>query len=102
MVKEIRKEITAKLDEKILNRIKNAPKPTKVAEALAVVKEMGGVSVSLGEIADVINIAEPGRNVKASEKDYVIADLKRHPSLLLTTTPSGCYVRFTGGRNIYE
>lgn len=102
MVKEIRREIIAKLDDKILDRIKKAPKPTKVAEALAVAKEMAGMSLSLGEIAEVINIAEPGRNIKAAESDYTIADLKRHPSLLITTTPQGCFVRFTGGRNIYE
>lgn len=101
-VKELRKEIMSKLEEKVIDRIRAAPKPTKVAEVLAVAQEMGNVSVNLGEVAEIINIAEPCRNIKAAAKDYSSEELKKHPSLLVTTTPQGCYVRHVGGRNIYE
>ncbi len=44
--------------------------------ALAVAKELKGVAISLDEIAEVVNIAEPGRNIKARSTDYDTEDLE--------------------------
>jgi uncharacterized protein with PhoU and TrkA domain len=96
MIRELRKEITSKLDGTVLERIKNAPKPTKVAEIISVAKEFKNMSLSLEEIAEITNVAEPGRNVKARMKDYPIEELRKHPNLLVTTTPQGCFVRYVG------
>ncbi len=99
---EIRQEIERRLTPKVIEHIRVAPKPTKVAEALAVARELGGVSVSLEEVAEIINVAEPGRDNKARSKDYSSAELDRHPDLVLTTTPRGTFVRYVGGRTIYS
>jgi len=99
---EIRQEIEKRLSPLVLERIRVAPKPTKVAEALAVAKELPGVSVSLEEIAEIINIAEPGRNVKARPSDYSTSELDKHPDLVLTITPRGAFVRYVGGRTLYS
>jgi hypothetical protein len=99
---EIRQEIEKRLTPPVLERIRLAPKPTKVAEALAVARELGGVSVSLEEVAEIINVAEPGRNVKAKQSDYSTKDLDRHPDLVLTITPRASFVRYVGGRSIYS
>jgi len=99
---EIRQEIERRLTPIALEHIRVAPKPTKVAEALAVARELSGVSVSLEEVAEIINVAEPGRDSKARARDYSAAELDRHPDLVLTTTPRGTFVRYVGGRTIYS
>lgn len=99
---EIRQEIERRLSPAILEHIRIAPKPTKVAEALAVAKELSGVSVSLDEVAEIVNIADPGREIKAKPSDYSTKDLDRHPDLVLTLTPRGVFVRYVGGRSIYS
>jgi transcription initiation factor TFIIIB Brf1 subunit/transcription initiation factor TFIIB len=98
---ELRGDISKRLNHTVLESIKKAPKPTKVAEALAVVKELGGVAVSLDEIAEIINISEPGRDEKARASDYLIKDLDRHPDLLLVKTPRETLVRYVGTRSMY-
>jgi hypothetical protein len=99
---EIRQEIEKRLSPVVLERIRLAPKPTKVAEALAVAKELPGVSVGLNEVAEIINIADPGRDVKAKPSDYATNELDRHPDLVITITPRGSFVRYVGGRSIYS
>jgi len=99
---EIRQEIERRLTPVVLEHIRLAPKPTKVAEALAVAKELSGVSVSLNEVAEIVNIAEPGRDVKAKPSDYSTRELDRHPDLVITITPRGSFVRYVGGRSIYS
>ena len=99
---EIRQEIEKRLTPAVLERIRMAPKPTKVAEALAVTRELGGISVSLDEVAEIINVTEPGRDAKAKSRDYSAAELDRHPDMVLTTTPRGTFVRYVGGRTIYS
>lgn len=102
VVMELRGEITKKLSSVTLEKIKKAPKPTKVAEALAVVKELEGTAVSLDEIAEIVNIADPGRDAKARASDYVLEELGKHPDMLLVKTPKETFVRYTGGRSIYR
>jgi hypothetical protein len=99
---ELRPEIERKLTPVVLEHIRKAQKPTKVAEALAVTKELAGISVSLAEIAEIINISEPGRDMKAGASDYTLAELDRHPDLVLTTTPRGSFVRYVGGKTLYS
>jgi len=102
MIMELRSDITQRLTPIVLKNIRKAPKPTKVAEALAVAKELKGVAISLDEIAEVVNIAEPGRNIKARSTDYDIADLEKYPDLLLVKTPRETYVRYTGRISLYD
>jgi hypothetical protein len=99
---EIRGEIEKRLTLPVLERIRVAPKPTKVAEVLAVVRELPGVSVSLKEVAEIINVSEPGRDLKAKFSDYSAEELDRHPDLVLTLNPRGSFVRYVGGRTIYS
>lgn len=97
MVIELRAEVVKRLTPPVMDRIRKAPKPTKVAEALAVTKEFKGVALSVGEIAEIINIAEPGREEKAIGRHYDPAELGRHPDLLLIRTPGGTFVRYAAG-----
>jgi len=99
---ELRGEIEKRLTPPVLEKIRIAAKPTKVAEAVIVARELGGASVSLEEVAEIINIAEPGRDVKAKASDYPVNDLDRHPDLVLTITPMGSFVRYVGGRTFYS
>ena len=99
---EIRQGIERRLTPQVLEHIRLALKPTKVAEVLAVAKELPGVSVSLEEVAGIVNTAEPGRDMKAKVKDYSVSELDRHPDLVLTTTPKAVFVRYVGGKTIYS
>lgn len=99
---ELRSDITRRLSQAVLENIRNAPKPTKVAEALAVAKELKGVAISLDEIAEVVNISEPERNIKARSTDYEITELEKYPDLLLVKTPRETYVRYTGNISLYK
>ena len=91
---ELRKEVAEKLTPVTIDRIRKALKPTKTAEAMAVVKELKGVSLSLDEIAEIINISEPGRGVKAKASDYSSEELGKNPELIITRTPKNCFVRY--------
>lgn len=96
MTLELRGDITSRLNDAVLDNIRKAPKPTKTAEALAVAKELHGAAVSFEEIAEIVNIAEPGRNTKAKPKDYQLDELKKHPALVITTTPKANFIRYLG------
>ena len=99
---QLRSEIAGRLNDVSLARIKNAPKPTKVAEAVAVLKELKGISINLKEIAEVINVAEPGRGVKARGVDYDVRELARYPDLIVTETPNAVFARYVGAKSLYE
>lgn len=96
MALELRGDISSRLNDAVLDRIRKALKPTKTAEALAVAKELKGVAVSLEEVAEIVNISEPGRNTKARVTDYEINELRKHPSLIITTTPKADFIRYIG------
>ena len=98
---ELRNEITSKLDNMVLNKIKNSPKPTKVAEVIAVTKNFPGMAFGFDEIAELINISNPGASEKSRESDYDANEIKRHPDLLIVHTPDKTYVRFTGDSTAY-
>lgn len=98
---ELRGDISKRLTTNVLESIRKAPKPTKVAEVLAVAKELGGVAVSLDEVAEIINISDPGRDEKARANDYSVRDLDKHPDLLLVKTPRETLIRYVGARSIY-
>jgi len=98
---ELRKEITSKLNNSILMKIKNSPKPTKVAEVIAVTKNFPGIALAFDEIAELINISNPGADEKSRESDYDENEIKRHPDLLVVHTPYKTYVRFTGETSKY-
>jgi len=95
-MKKLRGSIERNLDEETLSRIKAAPKPTKVAEALAVAKEFRGKALDLSEIAEVANIANPGREEKSNKDEYPVEEMRKHPDLRVLSTPKGAYVRYTG------
>ena len=97
----LRNEITSKLDNMILNKIKESPKPTKVAEVIAVTKNFPGMAFGFDEIAELINISNPGAEEKSLESDYDPNEIKRHPDLLVVNTPDKIYVRFTGDSTAY-
>ena len=96
MIQPLSPALERMLTERVLERIRNAPKPTKTAEVVAVAKELKGVALSLDEVATIINIAEPERDVKARASDYDPEELKKRPDLLVITTPRGTFVRYTG------
>ena len=90
---DLRGDLTKELTPQAIDRIRKAPKPTPVAEALAVVKEFSGKALSLEEIAEILNLSDPaGRRAKAA--DFNPEELKRHPKLLLVRTPQECMVRY--------
>lgn len=93
-MRELRGDVKNNLNEEVLRRIKSSPKPTKVAEAIAVVKEFDGKALSLGEIAEVVNVAEPGREQKATEEEYPVKEMRKHPNLRVITTPKETHVRY--------
>ncbi|MEM4221815.1 MAG: hypothetical protein QW097_00050 [archaeon] len=95
MVLELRSEIMKRLDDNVLLSIKNAPKPTKVAEVIAVVKHFPGMALSLEEIAEIINIADPGRSTKAKPSDYNPMEIMKNKELVVISGPDGTYVRYT-------
>jgi hypothetical protein len=99
---ELRGEIEKRLTPFVLDKIRTATKPTKVSEVVVVTRELVGMSVSLEEVAEIINVAEPGRDSKAKGKDYSVVELDKHPDLIVTTTPRGAFVRFVGGRTLYS
>ena len=91
---ELRKTVEQKLTEEVINKIANAPKPTTTAEVVAVCKQLEGMALSLQEIAQIINIAEPNRDTKATADDYTISELEKHPNLLVVRTPLETAVRY--------
>ena len=95
MVKELRSDIMRRLTPAVIKKITDAPKPTKIAEVLAVTRALDGMAVNLDEIAEIINIAEPGRNIKAKQNDYNIAEVKNHPDLVVVGIAANNFVRYT-------
>jgi hypothetical protein len=94
-IEPLRGDLQRKLTAVVIERIHKAPKPTKISEVLAVARELRGTAVSIDEAAQVINVAEPGRDIKARASDYDLAEIERHPNLLVVRTPRGTYVRYT-------
>ena len=99
---ELRSEIEERLTPFVLEKIRTAIKPTKISEVVVVARELGGISISLEEVAEIINVADPEKKTKARVADYSAIELDKHPDLILTTTPRGSFVRFVGGRNLYS
>lgn len=91
---DLRGDVTRELSPQIMDRIRKAPKPTPVAEALAVVKEFQGKALSLEEIAEILNLSDPGRERRAKVSDFDPDELNRHPELLLVRTSRECMVRY--------
>jgi len=100
MIMPLRKEIEERLSNYVIEQIRKEAKPTKVAEALAVVKYFKNMSLSTEETAQIINIVEPYREVKAKASDYDYDEMKKHPDLLITRTPTQVFVRYVGGRTL--
>ena len=90
---DLRGDLTNQLTPPVMDRIRKAPKPTPVAEALAVVKEFKGRALSLEEISEVLNLSDPARERRRA-KDFDSEELKKHPELLLVRTPTECMVRY--------
>ena len=93
-----RKPLAEKINDRVLDKIKKAPKPTKVAEVLAVIRQFPGMALTFEEIAELNNISEFGKPEKAKASDYVaaLADIRKHPEIRVIITPSETVVRFTG------
>ena len=89
---DLRGDLVNQLTPPVLDRIRKAPKPTPVAEALAVVKEFQGKALSLDEISEILNLSDPARE-RRKAGDFDPEELKRHPELLLVRTPTECMVR---------
>ncbi len=95
-MKKLRGSIEKELNDETLRRIKAAPKPTKVAEAIAVTREFKGKALDLSEIAEIANIANPGKEERSKKDEYPIKEMKKHPDLRVLSTPKGNYIRYTG------
>jgi hypothetical protein len=91
---DLRGDLTKQLTPQVMDKIRKAPKPTPVAEALAVTKEFQGRALSLEEIAEIVNLCDPGRDRRAKASDFNPDELNRHPELLLVRTPRECMVRY--------
>lgn len=93
-MKKLRGDVKDNLNEEMLRRIKSAPKPTKTAEALSIVKEFDRKALSLKEIARVANIADPGKDEKSRKEEYPVKEMKKHPNLRVLATPQETHVRY--------
>ena len=91
-----RKQLSEKMTTQVLNKIRDAPKPTKVAEALAVVKQFPGIAVSLDEIAEIRNISDPGNPEKSKASEYNPDEIGKHPEMRIVRTPGETLVRYVG------
>lgn len=97
---DFRRQIADKLNDSVLDKIKNAPKPTKVAEALAVVKQFPAMALTFEEIAELINLADTGKEGKSKASDYDINEIRKHPEMRVVRTPSETLIRYVGtGQN---
>ena len=76
---DLRSIITENLTQPTMDKIAAAPKPTPTAEVVAVVKEFE-VGLNLNEIAEILNISNPGGR-RASAKDFDVEALRQHPQL---------------------
>ncbi len=98
---ELRGDITRKLTPAVMERIREAPKPTKTAEVVIVTREFKGMALSLEEIAEIMNISDPSRQ-RSRASDYEVRELEKHPELLVIKTPTATYVRYVGLRSLYK
>ncbi|MEM0372552.1 MAG: hypothetical protein QXO69_01790 [archaeon] len=97
---DFRRQLAEKINDNVLNKIKNAPKPTKVAEALAVVKQFPAMALTFEEIAELVNISDPGADEKAKASDYDVNEIRKHPEMRVVRTPTETLVRYVGtGQN---
>jgi len=94
---DLRNPITERLDEATMNKIAAAPKPTAIAELIAVAKNFPNLLLGLDEVAEILNIAQPGRDRKAKATDFEIAELKKHPNIRVVQTGDQIFVRFVPG-----
>lgn len=90
---DLRPEIQKALNPKVIDSIRRAPKPTPVAEVLAVAREFGGKALSLDEIAEIVNLSDPGKTPRAKAANYHAQEIVKHPELLLVRTPRETLVR---------
>ena len=90
---DLRPEIQKILNSKAIDNIRKAPKPTPVAEVLAVAREFGGKALSLEEIAEIVNLADPGKSPRAKAANYLSQEITKHPELLVVRTPRETLVR---------
>ncbi|GEM_PF-2282767 len=97
---ELRGDITRRLTPDVLDKINQAPKPTRVAEVLAVTRQLPGIAVTFEEIAELINLADPGRAERADPRNYDAKELRKHPELLLEQLPSTTFVRYVASRAV--
>lgn len=98
----LRRVIEERLSDYVIDQIRKAPKPTPVAEALAVTKQFRNMGLSTSEIAEIINIVEPYRDLKAKPNDYLYDEMKKHSDLLVTRSIDDIFVRFVGGRALNQ
>lgn len=91
-----RTQLSEKMTTSVLNTIRDAPKPTKVAEALAVVKQFPGIAITLEEIAEIKNIADPGNPEKSRASEYNSDEINKHPEMRVIKTPNETLVRYLG------
>jgi len=91
---DLKPRIAENLTEETLQNIAAAPKPTSTAEAIAVTKQFGHVSLDLEEIAEILNIAEPGRDKRAKVSDFDVEEMRRHPNLRVIRTGDLIFIRY--------
>lgn len=96
-----RKQISERLTTRVMDEIKSAPKPTKVAEVLAVVKQFPGIAITIEEVAEIANISDPGKPEKSSPSDYNLVEVGRHPDMRVLRTPNETLVKYLDNKAVY-
>ena len=96
-----RRQISEKMTTSVLEEIKKAPKPTKVAEVLAVVKQFPGIAITLEEIAEIANISDPGKDEKSTPEEYNPDEINKHPEMRVIRTPTETLVRYLDQAVLY-
>ena len=94
----LKPRIEEKLDENTIQKIAAAPKPTPVAEAIAVTKQFEHISLDLEEIAEILNIAEPGKNKRAKASDFDVQEMRKHPNLRVIQSAGRVYIKYIPDR----
>ena len=89
-----RRQVSEKLTPDVLDKIKKAPKPTKVAEVLAVTKQFPGMAMTFDEIAEIINVSDIGRDEKSRPSEYNADEVAKNPELRVIRTPTETLIRY--------
>ena len=89
-----RKQVSEKLTPDVMDKIRKSPKPTKVAEVLAVVKQFPGMAMTFDEIAEIINVSDIGREEKSRPSEYNAAEVAKHPDMRVVRTPTETFIRY--------